>query len=225
MPLEPKALLPASPLINPPLPTVLVRCGVTTCARFAKRDGLCLGHHYDCSMLPSRRPLQPQPVAPVAVATASTLHAQRSSIVRAAAQRQYAPSLRPSAVENAQIERMISKPHCRTLKDKCCAIADCHKLARIDGFCTKHNMQFASQKRKCVVDACTAYARTRGLCTRHGGGKTCAVHGCKIVLQTGGVCRSHGEGPRCKYVTCVHFTRARGLCSLHRPETEETVEA
>ncbi|OQR85374.1 hypothetical protein ACHHYP_11899 [Achlya hypogyna] len=111
----------------------------------------------------------------------------------------------------------------RRSRSRWCAIADCAQLARIDGLCTRHNMQLSSQKRKCNVDDCTSYARTRGLCTRHGGGKLCSVIGCKTVAQSGGVCRTHGGGSRCKHDNCNHFARVGGFCGQHMTATTKGV--
>ncbi|KDO34005.1 hypothetical protein SPRG_01279 [Saprolegnia parasitica CBS 223.65] len=107
-------------------------------------------------------------------------------------------------------------------RSRWCAITDCQQLARIDGLCTRHNMQLSSQKRKCSVNNCTSYARTRGLCTRHGGGKLCSVDGCKTVAQSGGVCRTHGGGSRCKHDDCNHFARVGGFCGQHMPQRANT---
>ncbi|OQR85379.1 hypothetical protein ACHHYP_11900 [Achlya hypogyna] len=103
----------------------------------------------------------------------------------------------------------------RPKKNRWCSIADCEQLARIDGLCTRHNMQLSSKKRKCVIVACNSYARTRGLCTRHGGGNVCRFHGCKTSAQSGGLCRLHGGGPRCKHPECDQFSKAGGLCAAH----------
>ncbi|KAF0684517.1 Aste57867_23516 [Aphanomyces stellatus] len=170
-------------------------CGISGCPRFAKRNGVCLGHFATMSS-----PVKGVP----SVASSST---SSSPVTNNSSSKMHIDHL--ISTKQAPARRTASS------KDKGCAIADCNKLARIDGFCTKHNMQFSSQKRKCSMADCSAYARTRGLCTRHGGGKTCAIRGCKTVSQTGGMCRAHGGGPRCKFVTCMHFTRVGGLCSQH----------
>ncbi|OQS03215.1 hypothetical protein THRCLA_21208 [Thraustotheca clavata] len=122
------------------------------------------------------------------------------------------PSKSPMSLE---VITSPNTPVSRRGKPRWCAIAECQQVARIDGLCTKHNMQLSSQKRKCSVENCTSYARTRGLCTRHGGGKLCSVVGCKTVAQSGGVCRTHGGGSRCKQDNCNHFARVGGYCGQH----------
>ncbi|EQC31073.1 hypothetical protein SDRG_11259 [Saprolegnia diclina VS20] len=111
----------------------------------------------------------------------------------------------------------VSGSERRSKKNRWCSIADCEQLARIDGLCTRHNMQLSSKKRKCVIVSCNSYARTRGLCTRHGGGNVCRFHGCKTSAQSGGLCRLHGGGPRCKHPDCDQFSKAGGLCGFHAP--------
>ncbi|OQS03211.1 hypothetical protein THRCLA_04488 [Thraustotheca clavata] len=100
----------------------------------------------------------------------------------------------------------------RSKKNRWCSITECEQLARIDGLCTRHNMQLSSKKRKCVIVTCNSYARTRGLCTRHGGGNLCRFQGCKTSAQSGGLCRLHGGGPRCKHPKCDQFSKTVHLC-------------
>ncbi|CAK4633104.1 hypothetical protein LEN26_017430 [Aphanomyces euteiches] len=98
----------------------------------------------------------------------------------------------PASTHKMQLHHLLHKQRPRIQPVKLCKIDKCPQLARIDGYCTKHNMQFSSRKRKCTVPYCSTYARSNGLCTRHGGGKPCSVPGCKSVSHLGhGVCRLH----------------------------------
>ncbi|CAK4364446.1 unnamed protein product [Aphanomyces euteiches] len=91
-----------------------------------------------------------------------------------------------------QLQTLLHKQRLRMSRTKTCAIDKCAQVARIDGFCTKHNMQFSSRKRKCTMDDCSSYARSSGLCARHGGGKPCSIDGCKSVsCSPQGLCRFH----------------------------------
>ncbi|CAK4287004.1 hypothetical protein LEN26_008175 [Aphanomyces euteiches] len=117
--------------------------------------------------------------------------AKRNSCCLMHSQACVSPPLSPTPVK-MQLHHLLHANRSRMHRSKSCAIDNCHQVARIDGLCTKHNMQFSSKKRKCTVDDCAAYARSGGLCARHGGGKACTIPGCKsVACSTQGLCRLH----------------------------------